>query len=144
MTRYMTALATVMLAATAACSTAPPSSLKTGTALAPPALDAGQAAPAGSDIIIDDSAPRLPITGGYAPADKDDVGASAAEKLAIDEIYRREPQRSLVESVTRELQVVAGLNYRFVVKMSGANSYRVVVYRPLQGEMRVSEFEKLS
>lgn len=99
--------------------------------------------PVDPDVIIDDSAPRLPITGGYAPADKDDVGASAAEKIAIDEIYRRDPQRSLVESVTREVQVVAGLNYRFVVKMSGASSYRIVVYRPLQGGMSVTSFEKL-
>jgi hypothetical protein len=143
MTGYKMALMAGALAAMSACGTPPASSVRPGTALAPPSLDAAQAAPADPDVIIDDSAPRLPLAGGYAPADKDDVGANAAEKLAIEEIYRRDPQRSLVESVTRELQVVAGLNYRFVVKMSGANSYRVVVYRPLEGDMRVSEFEKL-
>ena len=70
--------------------------------------------------------------------------ATAAEKLAVDEIYRLEPQRSLVENVTREQQVVAGMNFRFTVKMTGMNSYRVVVYKPLQGEMTVSGFEKLT
>lgn len=82
--------------------------------------------------------------GGYSPADAANPDVAAAEKLAIDEIYRREPQRSLVESVTREQQVVAGMNYRFIVRMSGANSYSVVVYKPLQGGMAVSSFEKLS
>ena len=64
-----------------------------------------------------------PVVGGYSPADAANPDVAAAEKLAIDEIYRREPQRSLVESVTREQQVVAGMNYRFIVKMSGVNSY---------------------
>jgi hypothetical protein len=64
--------------------------------------------------------------------------------VAIGEIYRREPQRGLVEDVQREAQVVAGMNYRFTVKMSGQNSYRVVVFRPLQGEMMITSFEKLS
>ena len=68
----------------------------------------------------------------------------AAEKMAIAEIYSREPQRGLVEDVQREAQVVAGMNYRFTVKMSGQNSYRVVVFRPLDGEMMVTSFEKLS
>jgi hypothetical protein len=86
------------------------------------------------------------VVGGYAPADQADPSVAAAEKLAIDEIYKREPQRSLVESVTREQQVVAGMNYRFTVKMSGMNSYRVVVLKPLpgQGEMKVTGFEKLA
>lgn len=109
---------------------------------APPA-SAPPAAVADDEVIIDDNAPRFPLTGGYAPADPADVGASAAQKIAIDEIYRRDPTRALVENVTRELQVVAGLNYRFVVTMSGGVKYRVVVYRPLQGDMRVTEYEKL-
>ena len=87
-----------------------------------------------------------PVVGGYAPADQADPGVAAAEKLAVDEIYKREPQRGLVESVTREQQVVAGMNYRFTIKMTGTNSYRVVVFKPLpgQGEMTVTGFEKLS
>jgi hypothetical protein len=84
------------------------------------------------------------VVGGYSPADAADPNLTAAEKLAIDEIYRADPQRSLVESVVREQQVVAGMNYRFTVKMSGVNSYRVVVFRPLQGEMSVTSFEKVT
>lgn len=84
------------------------------------------------------------LVGGYSPANASDPELMSAEKVAIGEIYRREPQRGLVEDVQREAQVVAGMNYRFTVKMSGMNSYRVVVFRPLQGEMMVTSFEKLS
>ena len=89
-------------------------------------------------------APGPVIVGGYAPADLANPDVAAAEKLAVDEIYRREPQRSLVENVTREQQVVAGMNYRFTIKMSGQNAYRVVIYKPLQGEMGVTLFEKMT
>lgn len=88
--------------------------------------------------------PAPAMVGGYGPANLANPDVMAAEKLAIDEIYKREPQRGLVENVTREQQVVAGMNYRFIVKMTGMNSYRVVVYKPLQGDMAVSAFEKLT
>jgi hypothetical protein len=86
------------------------------------------------------------IVGGYSPANLGDADLMAAEKMAVDEIYRREPQRSIVETVTREQQVVAGMNYRFTIKMSGMNSYRVVVFKPLPGQsaMSVTAFEKLT
>lgn len=110
----------------------PPARLDTATQIVP---SASQPAPA---------AQRPVIVGGYAPADANDAQVKAAEKLAVDEIYRREPQRSIVETVTRESQVVAGMNYRFTIKMTGANRYEVVVFRPLQGEMSVTGFAKLS
>ncbi len=101
-----------------------------------PALNPDEASPPAA------SAPA--IAGGYAPANLANPDVAKAERLAVDEIYKREPQRSLVENVVREQQVVAGLNYRFTVKMSGQNSYRIVVFRPLQGEMSVTSFEKLT
>jgi hypothetical protein len=84
------------------------------------------------------------LVGGYSPANDSDPELQAAEKVAIGEIYRREPQRGMVEDIQREAQVVAGMNYRFTVKMSGPNAYRVVVFRPLEGEMQVISFEKLT
>ena len=90
------------------------------------------------------TAPAQLLVGGYGPANPSDPDLTVAEKLAIDEIYRAEPQRSLVESVISESQVVAGMNYRFTVRMSGMNAYRIVVYKPLQGEMRITSFEKLA
>lgn len=84
------------------------------------------------------------ITGGYGGADLNDAGVKAAQAIAVNEIYTRQPTRALVDKVTAETQVVAGLNYRFNITMSGGATYRVVVYRNLQGEMSVSSFEKLS
>jgi hypothetical protein len=91
------------------------------------------------------AAQRPVIVGGYAPADANDPDVKAAESLAISEIYKREPQRSIVENTTREVQVVAGLNYRFIIKMSGTNRYEIVVFKPLgQGAMSVTGFNKVS
>jgi hypothetical protein len=92
------------------------------------------------------TAQRPVIVGGYAPADANDADVKAAESLAVAEIYKREPQRGLVEKVTRESQVVAGMNYRFTIKMTGVNSYMVVVFKPLpgQGAMTVTSFEKVT
>jgi hypothetical protein len=49
-----------------------------------------------------------------------------------------------VEKTTAELQVVAGLNYRFEIVMGGGATYRIVVYRDLQNTLTVSEYEKVS
>jgi hypothetical protein len=86
--------------------------------------------------------PQGVIVGGFAPASGDEPGYKEAEALAIDTIYKREPQRSLVESKSAQVQVVAGLNFRFDIKMSGQNRYTVQVYRNLQGGMEVTEFTK--
>lgn len=88
--------------------------------------------------------PRPVMTGGYGGADLNDAGVKAAQAIAVNEIYTRQPTRALVDNVTAETQVVAGLNYRFNITMSGGATYRIVIYRTLQGEMSVSSFEKLS
>lgn len=89
-------------------------------------------------------APVGPMVGGYSAADLNDEGVKAAQKVAVDEIYKRNPTRALVEKATVERQVVVGMNYRFVIHMSGDASYRVVVYRDLQGAMSVTAYDKLS
>lgn len=86
--------------------------------------------------------PAPPVVGGFAPADVSDPSYKEAEALAIDTIYKREPQRSIVESKSAQVQVVAGLNYRFDIKMSGQNRYTVQIYRDLQGKLEVTEFTK--
>ena len=52
--------------------------------------------------------------------------------------------RALVEKVTAEQQVVAGLNYSFTIVMTGGSTYRIVVYRDLQGAMSVTSYEKVA
>lgn len=89
-------------------------------------------------------APAPPMVGGYSAADLSDAGVKAAQAVAEKEIYTRHPTRALVDKVSVETQVVAGRNYRFTIVMTGGASYRVVVFQPLQGEMTVSAYEKLS
>lgn len=89
-----------------------------------------------------DAPPAPVIVGGYAPADTSAPGYKEAEALAIDTIYKREPQRGLVEAKSAQTQVVAGLNYLFDIKMTGANRYTIRIYRDLQGNLTVSEFTK--
>ncbi|MFT3723480.1 MAG: hypothetical protein QM773_07815 [Hyphomonadaceae bacterium] len=88
--------------------------------------------------------PAGPIVGGYGVSNPEDESVKAAQKLAVDEIYKRNPTRALVEKVTAETQVVAGLNYRFTIAMSGGATYRVVVFRDLLGAMSVTSYEKVA
>lgn len=106
------------------------------------ALGACTTAPA-HDVPASPSPPPM-IVGGYSAADLSDANVKAAQSLAEKEIYARNPTRALVEKVSAETQVVAGRNYRFTIAMSGGASYRVTVFQPLQGDMKVSAYEKLS
>ena len=88
-------------------------------------------------------APAPVITGGYSPASLDDEMTKAAQAVAVDAIYTRDPTRALVEKVEAEMQVVAGLNYQFVITMTGGARYGVTVYRKLDGSMEVTNYTKL-
>lgn len=84
--------------------------------------------------------PSAPIAGGYAAASETGPGYAEAEALAIRTIYERNPQRGLVLAKTAEVQVVAGLNYRFEITMTGGTVYGVTVYRDLQGGLSVTDY----
>lgn len=88
-----------------------------------------------------------PLAGGYAPGDVSDPIAKAAYNMVQDAIYDQFPTRALVDVVTLETQVVAGLNYRFRVEMTGSADaraiYDAVVYRDLQGDLELTRLEKL-
>jgi hypothetical protein len=87
--------------------------------------------------------PEPPIAGGYAPASLDDEMVKAAQAVAVDAIYTRDPTRALVETVEVQQQVVAGMNYRFVITMTGGARYGVTVFRDLDGKMEVTDYAKL-
>lgn len=89
-------------------------------------------------------APAAPMmTGAYGKADQSNDMVKAAQAVAVNEIYTRNPTRALVEKVDVEQQVVAGLNFRFDITMSGGSRFKVTVYRNLQGEHSVTSFEKV-
>jgi len=88
-------------------------------------------------------APEPVATGGYSPASLDDEMVKAAQAVAVDAIYTRDPTRALVEKVEAEMQVVAGLNYHFTITMTGGARYDVTVYRKLDGTMEVTDYARL-
>jgi hypothetical protein len=102
--------------------------------------------PVAAPPAVVETAPPTPepvITGGYSPASLDDEMTKAAQAVAVDAIYKRDPTRALVEKVEAAMQVVAGLNYQFVITMTGGARYGVTVYRKLDGSMEVTNYTKL-
>jgi hypothetical protein len=91
------------------------------------------------------SLPVPMIAGGYSATDVTGAEIEAARDLAVAEIYRQFPTRALVQKVMAEVQVVAGLNYRFRIQMSGGPgpTYEAVVFRSLQNTMSVSSLKKV-
>jgi hypothetical protein len=106
------------------------------------------AAPAAAEIVEPAPTPAPPepapvMTGGYSPASVEDEMVKAALAVATDAIYKRDPTRALVEKVEAEQQVVAGMNYHFVITMTGGARYGVTVYRKLDSTMEVTNYAKL-
>ena len=114
------------------------------TPAAPPAEPTAPAAPE-APAAAEPAAPVAPpITGGYGAASLEDESVKAAQTVAVDEIYKREPTRALTEKVEVQQQVVAGMNYRFDITMTGGAHYNVTVFRSLDGKMEVTDFAKLN
>jgi hypothetical protein len=104
-----------------------------GDAPRAPAPAAPAAAPA---------APKPVIVGAFGSSGCDDANCRQAQALAVETIYAQDPQRGIVENSKAEVQVVAGLNYKFHIQMTGANRYTIVVYRDLMGNLSVTSFQK--
>lgn len=83
------------------------------------------------------------IAGGYGKANPEDARVKEAEDFAVAEIYKRNPTRALVETVDVQVQVVAGLNYAFDIKMTGGSRFKITVFRSLQNELSVTSYEKV-
>jgi hypothetical protein len=118
------------VAALAACSN-PSTPAAGGSSSSPPATPATSAPPSPTETAPPTPDPTDVIAGGYGTADVNDPDLKAAQKLAVDALYKKFPQRGLVEKWTAEIQVVAGLNYKFDIQMTGGKHYEAVVYRPL-------------
>jgi hypothetical protein len=90
----------------------------------------------------DAAAAKAPDLRAFRPASGGEPGYAEAEALAITTIYKREPQRGLVESKTAQVLTQHGIYFEFDIEMSGTNRYRVRIFSDMQGGMTVSEFEK--
>lgn len=83
------------------------------------------------------------IVGGYGKADPAEARVKEAQDFAVAEIYKRNPTRALVETVDVKAQVVAGMNYAFDIRMTGGAHFKVTVFRSLQNELSISNYEKV-
>ncbi len=87
------------------------------------------------------------LVGGYAPADIEDESAIKAKEMVIDAIYKKFPTRALVDKVEMQVQVVAGLNYKFRIEMSGPQATRDVfsgaVYRNLKDRFELTSLNQI-
>lgn len=101
--------------------------------------------PAGFETVSDPDAEM--VTGGYGAGDLEEDGAKTALRIATDAIYERFPTRALVDTVSLETQVVAGLNYRYRIEMTGSpdarSIYEATVYRDLDDNFELTSLNKL-
>lgn len=114
----------------------------TTTALSAILIAAGSAQAAPDKII-----PRLeagpPATvGGFAQAKDSAPELRAARNMAVAELIKRKGANTAPNVIREEVQVVAGLNFRFLIKTAQGPTYEVIVFRPLTGAMAVTKFEQ--
>lgn len=87
------------------------------------------------------------IVGGFAPMTDEDEHSIKAKEMVIDAIYKKFPTRALVDKVDMDVQVVAGLNYRFKIEMSGPMKSRDifvgVVYRDLEDKFELTDLTQI-
>lgn len=107
----------------------------------------GDGAPAPSGETFDRAASEDVIAGGYGTGDLEDPATQTAYQIVLDAIAERYPSRALVEKKEVEVQVVAGLNYRFRIEMSGDPQtraiYEAVVYRDLDDTYELTRLDRL-
>ncbi len=99
------------------------------------------AAPVPSSARAGAQQPPPPIVGGYREAGVRDKDVLAAGRFAVSALAGR---RATLRSVdTAQQQVVQGTNYRLDLTASDGRRWRVTVYRPLRGKMRLVERQAL-
>lgn len=100
-----------------------------------------------SVVDLDATLTNLIITGGWSDADSDNLDdyASAALSKAVQAVKSRfknsSPSYQGVESV--KTQVVAGINYKFVIAFD-LGRFEVVVFRRLDGTFKVTQTTQLN
>ena len=83
--------------------------------------------------------PAVPIAGGWSATSQQDARPAAA--FAVAHLPRRHAR--LARIVSAERQVVAGTNYRMVLRLTDGTRWRVVVWQKLDRSMSLSEATRL-
>lgn len=84
---------------------------------------------------VGDAAPA--VVGGYAPIDPHSRELRPVLAAALPSLTPARQARARI--VRAEQQVVAGMNYRLLVKLRDGSRWRVVVWRRLDGGYEVTE-----
>lgn len=100
----------------------------------------------GQPVTSDPSPPQNPdvlpgpIAGGYSDADETDPDLAKAKNLALKALAAKFPSNRSINSVRSQIQVVAGLNYKFEVDRQGLEGehFEIVVYRDLKNHFSVT------
>jgi hypothetical protein len=97
------------------------------------------AAPAYANLGGQDAAPIM--VGGYRAADVQDAGVRAAAAFAAQAIGGAGVSVRTIHQAQQQL--VQGMNYKIDLTASNGQRWLVTVYRPLRGEMRVTQQQAL-
>lgn len=81
-----------------------------------------------------------PIVGGYGDAAETVPDLAKAKSLALKALAAKFPSDQPIDAVRSQIQVVAGLNYKFEILRHGTpgERFEVVVYRDLQNHFSVT------
>lgn len=86
------------------------------------------------------------IAGGYGDADVADKTVKTAANVAVKRLAKIDGHPvTLISIVKAEQQVVAGMNYRLVMKvreLKRTRTYTVVVFRSLKGKYSLSKWKR--
>ena len=84
----------------------------------------------------DGTSARIAMVGGYT----EQRDLTEDEKILFEQTYKDELQLS---PVSVAIQIVAGINYRFICKTEENRNYEVIIYKPLRGNATVSSVSKI-
>lgn len=103
----------------------------------PPAPTAAVGKPATTAV-----RPPPPVVGGYVSGATETAEVAKARAAALQALKIKQGEnRDFKEAAAPDVQVVAGLNYRFHFAASDGARYDVVVYRDLSGAMSVTSID---
>ena len=109
----------------------------TGPEPLPPAAPAPAPAPAAVVAAPAAEPVRAPLVGGFAPMSPRAPELGPVVQAAITHITPQPRAKGRV--LVAERQVVAGMNYRLLLKLRDGSRWRVVVWQKLDGTRQVTE-----
>lgn len=82
------------------------------------------------------------LAGGWSEVPKSELASEvgAAARFAVARLPR--PHGKLKTIIGAERQVVAGMNYRMLLELTGGKRWRVQVWKKLDGTMELTHFKR--